>query len=97
MPSGSPAATSRYPDVKTNVTLSNNTLRGAFRAGLCIDRKSVDVTLTGNTIDGPADQGIWITSGVTGTGTFSGNTIQNLRSGRPATQNDSASTFTITG
>ncbi|MFK0156024.1 glycosyl hydrolase family 28-related protein [Streptomyces sp. NPDC090493] len=93
----SPAATSLYPDACTNVTLSGNTMRGAFRAGLYIDRKNVDVTLTGNTIDGPAGQGIWITSGVTGTGTFSGNTIQNLRPGQAATQNDSPSTFTVTG
>ncbi|MER5790496.1 glycosyl hydrolase family 28-related protein [Streptomyces sp. NPDC001980] len=93
----SPAATSLYPDAYTNVTLTGNTMRGAFRAGLYIDRKNVDVTLTGNTIDGPANQGIWITSGVTGTGTFSGNTIQNLRPGQVATQNDSASTFSITG
>ncbi|WP_217555353.1 glycosyl hydrolase family 28-related protein [Streptomyces sp. GbtcB6] len=93
----SPASTSLYPDAYTNVTLSNNVLRGAFRAGLYIDRKNVNVTLTGNTIDAPADQGIWVASGVTGTGTFSGNTIQNLRSGQVATQNDSASTFDITG
>ncbi|MEU9149786.1 glycosyl hydrolase family 28-related protein [Streptomyces sp. NPDC048417] len=93
----SPASTSLYPDAYTHVTLSGNVLRGAFRAGLYIDRKNVDVTLTGNTVDAPADQGIWIAAGVTGTGTFSGNTIQNLRAGKAATQNDSPSTFHISG
>ncbi|WP_150136479.1 hypothetical protein [Streptomyces hyaluromycini] len=39
----SPAGTSLYPDATTNVILSNNVLRGAFRAGLCIDR-TVDIT-----------------------------------------------------
>ncbi|MFD4507028.1 hypothetical protein [Streptomyces sp. NPDC058457] len=41
--------------------------------------------------------GIRVTSGAAGTGTFSGNTIQNLRSGRVATRHDSTSTFGFTG
>ncbi|MFB7495460.1 right-handed parallel beta-helix repeat-containing protein [Streptomyces sp. NPDC056161] len=93
----SPTSTSKFPTAYSNVTLSDNTLRGALRAGLYIDRTRVNVTLTGNTIDGPADQGIWITSGVTGTGTFTNNVIQNLRTGQAATQNDSSATFTVTG
>ncbi|MFD3564777.1 right-handed parallel beta-helix repeat-containing protein [Streptomyces sp. NPDC058686] len=93
----SPPSTSLYPDAYTNVTLSDNVMRGAFRAGLYIDRTRVNATLTGNTVDGPATQGIWIASGVTGTGTFTGNTVTNLRPGQVATQNDSPSTFRITG
>ena len=58
---------------------------------------TTNVTLTNNTIDRPAKQGIWIPTGVTGTGTFSGNTVTNLLSGQVATQNDSSTTFKITG
>jgi parallel beta-helix repeat protein len=93
---GSPASTSKFPTAYTNVTLRNNIMRGALRAGLYIDRTRVNVTLTNNTIDGPATQGIWITSGVTGTGTFRGNKVRNLRSGQVATQNDSPTTFAVT-
>ncbi|WP_405791939.1 glycosyl hydrolase family 28-related protein [Streptomyces sp. NBC_01506] len=93
----SPSSTSLYPDAYTNVTMTDNVMRGALRAGLYIDRTRVTATLRTNTIDGPATQGIWITSGVTGTGNFTGNTVRNLRPGQVATRNDSASTFKITG
>jgi hypothetical protein len=93
----SPSSTSRYPTAYSNVTMSDNVLRGALRAGLYIDRTRVNVTLTNNTIDHPAKQGIWIPTGVTGTGSFTGNTVQNLLPGQVATQNDSATTFKITG
>ncbi|MER8071193.1 glycosyl hydrolase family 28-related protein [Streptomyces sp. NPDC094034] len=93
----SPTGTSLYPDAYTNVTLTDNVLRGALRAGLYIDLTRVNATLKNNIIDGPATQGIWITSGVTGTGSFTGNTVRNLRPGQDATRNDSVSTFKITG
>ncbi|MFF4754633.1 glycosyl hydrolase family 28-related protein [Streptomyces sp. NPDC002514] len=92
----SPSSTSLYPDAYTNVTLTDNVMRGALRAGLYIDKSHVNATLKNNTIDGPAKQGIWIAPGVTGTGTFTGNTVQNLLPGQVATQNDSPSTFRIT-
>ncbi|MFE2044414.1 glycosyl hydrolase family 28-related protein [Streptomyces sp. NPDC059477] len=91
----SPSATSKFPNAYTNVTLTDNVLRGALRSGLYIDRKNVNVTLTSNTIDAPAAHGIWVTTGVTGTGTFTGTTITNLRPGQSATKNDSPTTFTI--
>ncbi|MFE4667078.1 glycosyl hydrolase family 28-related protein [Streptomyces sp. NPDC056716] len=91
----SPSTTSQFPNAYTNVTLKDNVLRGALRSGLYIDRKNVNVTLTNNTIDGPAAHGIWVTTGVTGTGTFTGTTITNLRPGQSATKNDSPTTFTI--
>ncbi|TDC70612.1 glycosyl hydrolase family 28-related protein [Streptomyces hainanensis] len=91
----SPPATSHFPTAYTNVTLSGNMMRGALRAGLFVDRTRVNVTLSNNTIDGPAAQGIWITSGVTGSGNFSGNTISNLRPGQVAIRNDSSGTFPI--
>jgi hypothetical protein len=93
----SPATTSLFATAYSTVIMSNNILRGSLRAGLYIDKTRVNVTLTNNTIDRPAKQGIWVASGVTGTGTFSGNTVTNLFSGQPATQNDSSSTFKITG
>ncbi|MFG2177075.1 hypothetical protein ACGFMO_37875 [Streptomyces niveus] len=55
------------------------------------------MTLTNNTIDRPAKQGIWIPAGVAGTGAFTGNTVQNLLPGQVAIQNDSSATFKITG
>ncbi|MFE6030196.1 right-handed parallel beta-helix repeat-containing protein [Streptomyces niveus] len=94
---GSPAATSQFPDAYTNVTMSDNIMRGALRAGLQIDKSRVKVTLTNNTIDRPAKQGIWIPAGVTGTGALTGNTVQNLLPGQVAIQNDSSATFKITG
>lgn len=93
---GSPAPTSRFPDAYTNVTMTDNVMRGALRAGLYIDRKNIRATLTDNTIDGPANQGIWIASGVTGVGGFRDNTVKNLLPGQVATQNDSKDTFTVT-
>ncbi|MFB7498853.1 glycosyl hydrolase family 28-related protein [Streptomyces sp. NPDC056161] len=92
----SPSSTSLYPDAYTNVTLTDNVMRGALRAGLYIDKSHVNATLKNNTIDNPAKQGIWIAPGVTGTGAFTGNTVHNLLPGQVATQNDSPSTFRIT-
>ncbi|MGW6198560.1 glycosyl hydrolase family 28-related protein [Kribbella sp. NPDC055110] len=91
---GSPAPTSLFPNAYTNVTMSGNTLRGSLRAGLFIDRTFVKASLTGTTIDGPANQGILVNSGVTGTGTFTGTTTTNLRPGQIAFQNNSPTTFT---
>ncbi|MGQ4425870.1 hypothetical protein ACN6LL_000200, partial [Streptomyces violaceoruber] len=93
---GSPSPTSNFPDAFTNVVMTDNVMRGALRAGLLITKKNVNVTLRNNTIDGPARQGIWVTSGVTGTGTFSGNEVQNLLPGQTELQNDSSGTFKIT-
>ncbi|MGW6800213.1 hypothetical protein ACWGCF_16890, partial [Streptomyces sp. NPDC055039] len=94
---GSPSDTSLFPNAYTNVTLTDNVMRGSLRAGLQIDRKNVKAVLRNNTIDGPALHGIWVNTGVTGTGSFTGNTVRNLRQGQVATKNDSPSTFKITG
>jgi hypothetical protein len=93
----SPGSTSLFPTACTNVTMSDNILRGSLRAGLFIDRTRVHVTFADNTIDRPGEQGIWINSGVTGTGMFTGNTVRNLFPGKVAQQNDSPSTFAVTG
>jgi hypothetical protein len=91
---GSPAPTSLFPNAYTNVTMSGNTLRGSLRAGLFIDRTFVKASFTDTTIDGPANQGILINTGVTGTGTFTRTTTTNLRPGQAAFQNNSPTTFT---
>lgn len=48
---GSPNSASLFPYAYMHVTLSDNVMRGAFRAGLFIDLTRVDVTLKNNTID----------------------------------------------
>ncbi|MFE9252730.1 glycosyl hydrolase family 28-related protein [Streptomyces sp. NPDC007088] len=92
---GSPKPTSLYPNAYTHVTLTDNVLRGALRAGLYVDKKNIEVTLRNNTVDGPANQGIWIAPGVSGTGAFSGNTVKNLLPGQVAARNDSEDTFRV--
>jgi hypothetical protein len=94
---GSPSSTSFYPNAYTNVTMTNNVMRGSLRSEVYIDGTHVNATLNGNTIDGPAGNGIWIAKGVAGTGPFTGNTIKNLHSGQVAIRNDSPNTFKITG
>ncbi|MEU0966811.1 glycosyl hydrolase family 28-related protein [Streptomyces sp. NPDC005917] len=94
---GSPPSTSFYPNAYTNVTVTSNVMRGSLRSEVYIDGAHVNATLNGNTIDGPAGNGIGIAKGVTGTGTFTGNTIKNLRQGQVALQSDSPNTFKITG
>jgi len=93
---GSPSPTSLFPTAFTNVTMSDNVIRGSLRAGLFVDLTRNNVTLTNNVIDRPAQQGILIRSGVTGTGNFTRNTVQNLLAGKIPYQNDSASTFKTT-
>lgn len=94
---GSPGPTSLFPTAYTNVTMSNNIIRGSLSTGLMVDKTRANVTLTNNTIDHPATQGILIAAGVTGTGKFTANTVQNLLPGQVAQRNDSPNTFKITG
>jgi len=54
------------------------------------------LTVSHNTIDHPAQIGVHIQTGVTGTGFFEYNLVTNLNVGRPGFQNDSPSTFTTT-
>ena len=85
------------PDAYTNVVISNNIIQDSRRAGLVIGATFENVTVSNNLIDHPATQGIWIRSGVTGTGSFNNNTVANLNPGQVAFQNDSACTFAVTG
>ncbi|MFB9660225.1 glycosyl hydrolase family 28-related protein [Glycomyces mayteni] len=93
----SPNANSLFPNAYTRVTFSNNTVRGSLRAGIFVDLTRNDVTASGNTVDGPANQGVYIRTSVTGTGDFNDNTVRNLRAGQAAFQNDSPTTFPVTG
>lgn len=77
--------------------MSNNIIRGSLSTGLMVDKTRANVTLTNNTIDHPATQGILIAAGVTGTGKFTANTVRNLLPGQVAQRNDSPNTFKITG
>nr|WP_202532464.1 right-handed parallel beta-helix repeat-containing protein [Streptomyces sp. SID3212] len=94
---GSTSSTSLFPNAYSNVTMTDNIIRGSLAAGFSVTGPRVNLTLTNNTIDRPAKQGIWVAKGVTGTGKFTGNTIKNLFAGQVAQQNDSPSTFKITG
>jgi hypothetical protein len=93
---GSPSPSSLYPTAFTNVTVKDNVIRGSLRAGVFVDLTRNNVTLTNNTIDRPAKQGVWIRSGVTGTGNFAHNTVTNPLAGQVAYQNDSPNTFKVT-
>ena len=93
---GSPSSTSYFSNAYTSAIISNNIIRLALRDGLRIDTVHETLTVSGNTIDHPAQIGVHIQSGVTGTGFFEHNLVTNLNVGRPAFQNDSSSTFTAT-
>lgn len=80
----------------TNATLIRNTIRDSRRSGLIVGPILVNLTTSCNTIDHPAAKGIWIQSGVTGTGLFDSDIVTNLNPGQVAFQNDSPNTFTST-
>jgi len=93
---GSPSATSHFPTAYTNAMLEDNVISGALRSGLFIDKMYERVTIKNNRIENPADGGIQIASGVTGTGSFVGNTVRGLSSDQEPYQNNSESTFVAT-
>jgi len=92
----SPSSDSLFADAFTNVTMTGNILRGSFTTGLFIDRGKVNATLTDNTIDGPAKEGVRVYSGATGSGTFNGTVVKNLRPGFAQFQSGS-SDFVVSG
>jgi hypothetical protein len=93
---GSPSSTSYFSNAYTSAIISNNIIRLALRDGLRIGTTRENLTVSHNIIDHPAQIGVHIQSGVTGTGFFEYNFVTNLNVGRPAFQNDSSSTFTTT-
>ena len=93
---GSPASNSYFSNAYTGAIISNNIIRLALRDGLRIGAVHDALTVSHNTIDHPAQIGVHIQTGVTGTGFFEYNLVTNLNVGRPGFQNDSPSTFTTT-
>jgi hypothetical protein len=92
----SPSSTSYFSNSYTRAIITNNIIRFALRDGLRIGTTYDALTVSRNTIDHPAQMGIHIQSGVTGTGLFEYNAVTNLNAGQPAFQNDSSSTFIVT-
>jgi parallel beta-helix repeat protein len=74
-------------------TIQSNTIIDSHRLGIDVQR--CNATFTGNVIINPGTQGILIKSGSRGSGTFTGNTVSNLKSGMVAFRNDAPSTFTV--
>ncbi|HWY29906.1 MAG TPA: discoidin domain-containing protein [Candidatus Acidoferrum sp.] len=93
---GSPSSISYFSNSFTQVIITNNIIRLALRDGLNIGSTHDTLTVANNTIDHPAQIGIHVQSGVTGTGLFEYNLVTNLNAGQPAFQNDSSSTFAVT-
>jgi hypothetical protein len=93
---GSPSSTSYFSNAYTSAIISNNVIRLALRDGLRIGTVHETLAVSHNTIDHPAQIGVHIQSGVTGTGLFEYNLATNLNIAQPAFQNDSSSTFTTT-
>jgi hypothetical protein len=92
----SPSSTSYFSNAYTSAIITNNVIRLALRDGLRIGTTRETLTISHNTIDHPAQIGIHIQSGVTGTGLFEYNLVTNLNVGQTAFQNDSSGTFTAT-
>jgi len=90
---GSPASNSDFPAAYTSAVIRDNAIYDARRTGLAIGSTYDALLISNNVISRPATKGIWVESGVTGTESLTGNTVENLNTGQPAYQNDSASTF----
>jgi hypothetical protein len=93
---GSPSSTSYFSNAYTRATITNNSIRLALRDGLKTGTTYETLTVSHNLIDHPAQIGVHVQSGVTGTGLVEYNTVTNLNAGQPAFQNDSSGTFTAT-
>jgi hypothetical protein len=93
---GSPSSTSYFSNAYTGAIISNNIIRLALRDGLNIGTTHESLIVANNTIDHPAQIGVHVQSGVTGTGLFEYNLVTNLNSGQAEFQNDSTTTFTAT-
>jgi len=93
---GSPGSTSFFPNAYTRAIITNNLIQYALRDGLKIGTVSENLTVSHNTIDHPAQIGVHVQSGVTGTGIFEYNLVTNLNAGKVQYQNDSPTTFLTT-
>jgi hypothetical protein len=77
-------------------SIADNLIQDSLRAGIKLSPTYLNATLANNLVDHPATKGIWIKSGVTGTGYFECNTVIHLNPGEVEFQNDSPATFTAT-
>jgi hypothetical protein len=93
---GSPSSTAIFSNAYTRATITNNIVRESLRAGLKIGARFETLAVSHNVIDHPAQQGIWIAPGVSGTGMFEYNNVTNLNAGKVAFQDDSFATFPAT-
>lgn len=93
---GSPGGTSTFPNAYTRATITNNVIQLALRDGLKIGVTSETLTVSHNVIDHPAQGGVHIQTGVTGTGIFDYNLVTNLNTGQLQYQNESPTTFLTT-
>src|SRR5882724_7192898 len=93
---GSPSSTSYFSNAYTGAIISNNIIRLALRDGLNMGTAHETLIVANNTIDHPAQIGVHVQSGVTGTGLFEYNLVTNLNSGQAEFQNDSTATFAAT-
>ncbi|HEY2081941.1 MAG TPA: autotransporter-associated beta strand repeat-containing protein [Verrucomicrobiae bacterium] len=93
---GSLASGSFFPNSYTRAIITNNIIRYALRDGLKIGTTFENLTVSHNLIDQPAQIGVHIQSGVTGTGAFDYNLVTNQFAGKVQYQNDSTATFLTT-
>jgi len=85
-----------FPGAFTKATIAYNTIDYALRAGLAIGSSNENLSVVANQIDNPALQGIWVMTGVAGTGLFDNNDVSGLNSGEPMFENDSPTKFAAT-
>jgi hypothetical protein len=76
-------------------TFNDNIIFNSLAAGISL--ASSTGTFTSNVIDQPSNQGVLIPSGQTGSAVLQNDTVINLNDGQNALENNSPSTFSITG
>jgi hypothetical protein len=74
-------------------TIQNNRIIDSPARG--IEVQICNATFQNNIIENPTLHGFWVKTGSTGTGTFIGNTVTNLKSGQVAFRNDAPNTFIV--
>lgn len=93
---GSPGTTSFFPNAYTRATITNNIIKDSLRDGLKIGATFETLIVSHNLIDHPAQHGVHVQSGVTGTGEFDYNVVSNLNAGKFQFTNESPTTFLTT-
>ncbi|MFE5335157.1 hypothetical protein ACFQ8E_04495 [Isoptericola sp. NPDC056573] len=68
---------------------------GSLGPGVLVDRYHHDLTFRGNTIEGPAGDGVTVRSEVAGTPRITRTRLDGLRAGQVPLRNDSPETFAV--